>query len=169
MTNAVVALGANLGNPQQQLIEALNAISAQPAFRLLDMSSLYTSPPMGPQDQPDYVNAVCLIDSRISAADTLATLHAIEDDFGRKRIRHWGERTLDLDLLLFGDETSDTDTLRLPHPGIYERNFVLLPLAEIAPDTRLPNGFTVHQQAQHVTADTLTVVRSKDNLKQLIS
>ncbi|HAD49688.1 MAG: 2-amino-4-hydroxy-6-hydroxymethyldihydropteridine diphosphokinase [Idiomarina sp.] len=166
MTNAVVALGANLGSPRQQIIDALRAIKSQPEFSLLDVSSIYSSPPMGPPDQPDYMNAVCIISSNIGAADTLATLHNIEDSFGRTRTRHWGERTLDLDLILFGDQRSDADSLRLPHPGLYQRNFVLLPLAEIAADLTLPNGDSAQQQAQRVTEEGLTVVLLRDKLKQ---
>ena len=166
MTKAVVALGANLGSPRQQIIDALRAIKSQPEFSLLDVSSIYSSPPMGPPDQPDYMNAVCIINSSISAADTLATLHHIEDSFGRTRTRHWGERTLDLDLILFGEQRSDADSLRLPHPGLYQRNFVIIPLVEIAADLTLPNGASVQQQAQRVTEAGLTVVLLSDKLKQ---
>ena len=168
MTKAVIALGANLGSPQQQLIDALKVIDKYPDWTLLDVSSLFQSSPMGPADQPDYINAVCIIDSNLGAYDTLQALHAIEDQFGRQRIRHWGERTLDLDLILFGTESADEPNLKLPHPGLYQRQFVLLPLAEIAPEFILPTGVTARAQSQQVTNNDLVMVFSRERLlKQL--
>lgn len=165
MTDAVVALGANLGQPQQQLVEALRILQRHTKISLLDVSSLYRSAPMGPQDQPDYINAVCVIDSQLSAAETLQTLHSIESEFGRTRQRHWGERTLDLDLVLFGQESSSDAALTLPHPGLYARAFVLYPLAEIAPDYLLPNQRTVLAQAQRVPKGSLDMVLSRAVVK----
>lgn len=169
MTKAVVALGANLGQPQQQVIDALKALQAHAEMSLLDVSSLYNSAPMGPQDQPDYVNAVCLIDSQLNAAQTLQALHHIETTFGRIRQRRWGERTLDLDLILFAQEYSDDPALMLPHPGVYERAFVLYPLAEIAPELILPNQCSVAEQLQRVPKGSLSVVLSSDVLKDQLA
>lgn len=164
MAKAYIALGANLGAPEQQLIDALKALSKSQFLTLVDYSSLYSSRPMGPQDQPDYVNAVCRVDSMLGAAETLQLLHQIEDDFGRQRLRHWGERTLDLDLLLFDSVRSNTATLMLPHPGLYQREFVLLPLNEIAPNLKLPNGYTVREQCTKVTQTDLHMIFSSNQL-----
>jgi 2-amino-4-hydroxy-6-hydroxymethyldihydropteridine diphosphokinase len=169
MTKALVALGANLGNPRQQVIDALIALSRHPALDVLDVSSLYSSAPMGPQDQPNYINAVCVVDSALAAFDTLQLLHHIEDQFGRQRIRHWGERTLDLDLLVYGDTYSDDEAMRLPHPGLYEREFVLYPLAEIQSDWILPNGVSAIQQARQVPKNGLRVVFSRDDLLKTLT
>lgn len=169
MTDAYVALGANLADPKQQLIDALLALKAHPDFTLIKVSALYASTPMGPQDQPDYVNAVCQIESRISASETLQQLHAIEDNFGRQRIRHWGERTLDLDLLLFGNERHDSTELMVPHPGLLERNFVLVPLHDIDPDKQLPNQRSVAEHCQMITQQGLHMILSQTELEQLLS
>ncbi len=170
MSNAYIALGANLGDPAQQLKQALARLSHIDELQLLDLSSLYHSRPMGPQDQPDYVNAVCQVAcNTLSAAQLLALLHQVEDEFGRQRIRHWGERTLDLDLLLFDDIRSDDEALKLPHPGIYERRFVLQPLAEFAPQLELPNNHTVSQQLATLTDEPLAVLCSRSELMTLLS
>ncbi|MBT3196602.1 MAG: 2-amino-4-hydroxy-6-hydroxymethyldihydropteridine diphosphokinase, partial [Gammaproteobacteria bacterium] len=108
------------------------ALEEVPDTTLLATSSLYQSPPMGPQDQPDYINAVAKIDSQLEPLQLLQQLQQIEQQQGRVRKRHWGERTIDLDLLLYGDEVIDHPQLQLPHPGIAERVFVLLPLAELS-------------------------------------
>ena len=156
--NAYVALGSNLNDPLNNLLSALSRLNRSNSWQLVSYSSLYGSKPMGPQDQPDYVNAVCQLKTELSAYDLLQSLHDIEDEFGRKRIRHWGERTLDLDLLLFDNETHQKPDLTVPHPGIYERSFVLYPLAEIAPAIVLPNGKTVTEQAKTLTESGLDVL-----------
>lgn len=166
MANVFVALGANLNEPRQQLVDALRCLSQTAEFELLSYSSLYTCPPMGPQDQPDYINAVCQLNSSLNAFDTLQRLHLIENQFGRQRLRHWGERTLDLDLLLYDDLQSDNPQLKLPHPGIYERDFVLIPLQEIAAPLRLPNGNTVAEQVDRAANTKLQVVLSAQELHQ---
>jgi 2-amino-4-hydroxy-6-hydroxymethyldihydropteridine diphosphokinase len=156
--NAYVALGSNLNDPLNHLLSALSRLNRSNSWQLVSYSSLYGSKPMGPQDQPDYVNAVCQLETELSAYDLLQSLHDIEDEFGRKRIRHWGERTLDLDLLLFDNETHQNPDLRVPHPGLYERSFVLYPLAEITPALVLPNGKTVTEQAKTLTESGLDVL-----------
>jgi 2-amino-4-hydroxy-6-hydroxymethyldihydropteridine diphosphokinase len=139
-TPAYVGLGSNLGDPQRQLREALRDIGKLPDARLIAVSSFYENPPFGPVVQPDFVNAVAGILARHTASALLGELRRIEAAHGRDRTpgHKWGPRTLDLDLLVFGAETSDTEQLRLPHPGIRDRNFVLLPLAEIAPALLIP-------------------------------
>jgi 2-amino-4-hydroxy-6-hydroxymethyldihydropteridine diphosphokinase len=136
---AYIALGSNLDGPESQVRRAFDALRALPQTCCHRLSSLYASAPMGPPDQPEYVNACACLLTRLEPEALLAALQRIEADQGRSRDGdRWGPRTLDLDLLVYGGRTSDGDTLRLPHPGIGERNFVLLPLAEIAPDLIVP-------------------------------
>ena len=136
---AFIGLGSNLADPAAQVQTAIADIEKIAAVELLNCSSLYKSPPMGPQDQPDYINAVVEIETDLSAHDLLDHLQMIEQQHGRVRQRHWGERTLDLDLLIFGDSRIDDDRLQVPHPGIAQRSFVLYPLAEIAPELVIPD------------------------------
>lgn len=161
---AFIALGSNLGNPADNLIAALKTLKADSRWQLTSYSSLYASKPMGPQDQPDYVNAVCEVHTSLSASALLSALHGIEDDFGRERTRHWGERTLDLDLLLFGQQQHESPHLRIPHPGLYERAFVLFPLKEIAPSLRLPNHNSVTEQTERFTVNDLDMVICRSEL-----
>jgi 2-amino-4-hydroxy-6-hydroxymethyldihydropteridine diphosphokinase len=133
-----IGLGSNLADPKYQVSSAIEQLKQVDKTRFIQSSSLYSSPPMGPQDQPDYVNAVLEIETELSAHGLLDKLQEIERIHGRVRKRHWGERTLDLDLLLFGDVVIDDERLKVPHPGIAERAFVLYPLAEIAPEITIP-------------------------------
>lgn len=135
---AYIGLGSNLENPQQQVLTAIEDIRAIKQSHLLLQSSLYHSPPMGPQDQPDYINAVVAVETDLAPHALLDALQQIEQKHGRIRKRHWGERTLDLDILLFADMVIDDERLSVPHPGIAERAFVVYPLAEIAPDLQIP-------------------------------
>lgn len=139
MINAYVGLGANLDDPAAQLRAAIQAIAGLPGTRLLATSSLYRSAPMGPPDQPDYCNAVCQVETRLAPAAMLDALLLIERQAGRERgADRWGPRRLDLDLLHVEGVQLDQPGLRLPHPGLAQRNFVLLPLAEIAPGLTIP-------------------------------
>lgn len=141
---AYVGLGSNLGDPVAQLRGALAALEQLPATRLVARSSFYRNPPMGPPEQPDFVNAVAGLLTTLPARELLAALQAIEDAQGRRRDGpRWGPRTLDLDLLAYGDLRLDSEALTLPHPGLAERPFVLVPLHEIAPGLRLPGGATI--------------------------
>ncbi|HEX5359548.1 MAG TPA: 2-amino-4-hydroxy-6-hydroxymethyldihydropteridine diphosphokinase [Fluviicoccus sp.] len=137
---AFIGLGANLGHPREQLLEAVGQLAALPSTRLTGVSRLYGSAPVGPQDQPDYVNAVARIETALTPHRLLAELQAIENSAGRVRERHWGPRTLDLDLLLFADDEIRTANLTVPHPEMVNRAFVLVPLLDITPETVLPNG-----------------------------
>lgn len=152
---AAVGLGSNLGDPAAQVARALEALSALPHSRLLARSSLYRNPPMGPQDQPDYVNAAALLETRLSPAAMLDALQAIERAHGRERGLRWGPRTLDLDLLLWGEATICDARLQVPHPGLHERDFVLYPLAEIDPTLVVPGRGTVGELAQAFRPDGL--------------
>ena len=135
---AYVALGSNLGNPAATVQAALAALEALPRTKLSAASSLYRSAPVGLKNQPDFINAVAAMDTPLSAPALLDELFAIEARFGRRREYLHAPRTLDLDLLLYGDEVRDEPRLTLPHPRMHERAFVLLPLLEIAPDIFIP-------------------------------
>ncbi len=141
-----VGLGSNLDHPAAQIKRALSALAELPETRLLAASRLYRNPPMGPQDQPDYVNAVASLETALDARHLLAALQAIERAQGRVRgQQHWGPRTIDLDLLLYGSEVIAEPGLVVPHPGIAERAFVLIPLHEIAPTVAIPGHAAIDQ------------------------
>ncbi len=145
---AYVGLGSNLDEPAVQLRRALTALGRLPGTRLVAVSSFYGNPPMGPQDQPDFVNAVAGLLTTLPAMELLAALQAIEAAQGRRRDGpRWGPRTLDLDLLVYGALQRDGEALVLPHPGIAERPFVVVPLHEIAPGLRLPGGASIERLA----------------------
>jgi len=136
---AYVGLGSNLAGPEQRVRSALAGLSRLDDTTLVTHSRLWRSPPMGPHAQPDYVNAVAGLLTRLEAPALLAALKALERELGREEpIVRWGPRVIDLDLLALGDETRDEPGLRLPHPGLHERDFVLYPLAEFAPSLWIP-------------------------------
>ncbi|GGC00134.1 2-amino-4-hydroxy-6-hydroxymethyldihydropteridine pyrophosphokinase [Marinobacterium zhoushanense] len=135
-----IGLGSNLDDPQQQVLSAFDELAKLDGCRLGTRSSLYRSDPVGPQDQPDFINAVAELYTSLEAEALLDQLQAIEQHHRRVRERHWGPRTLDLDLLLYGNDLIDTARLHVPHPYMRERGFVLWPLAEIAPELTLPGG-----------------------------
>ena len=141
-TIACVGLGANLGDAAATVRVAQQALGELPRTRLLAASRLYRTAAWGKTAQPDFINAAALIETGLSARALLDALLAIERRFGRTRAAdgsdRWGARTLDLDLLLYGDQQICTDTLTVPHPRMHERGFVLAPLAEIAPDLVIP-------------------------------
>jgi len=132
---AVIALGANIGNPQEQMDLAVALL--REAIDVRAVSSYYRTAPVGGPEQPDYLNAVCIAESELPAAELLALLHGIEKALGRERLVHWGPRTIDLDLIQYGAILSYADELQLPHPRAHERRFVLEPWAEIEPDALL--------------------------------
>lgn len=138
MPLAFVALGANLADPVAQVRAALEALTRLPESRLLGTSSLYRTAPIGIHGQPDFINAVAALETSLAPQALLATLFTIEAQFGRRRDYRHAPRTLDLDLLLYGDETLDTPELQLPHPRMHLRAFVLAPLLEIAPECVIP-------------------------------
>lgn len=134
---AFIGLGSNLEGPLDQVTRALEELDHLPTTRLAAASPLYASKPMGPADQPDFINAVAKLVTRLSPLALLDQLQALEQRHRRRRQRHWGPRTLDLDLLLYEQRHQSSPRLTLPHPGIGERNFVLTPLADIAPALEL--------------------------------
>lgn len=141
MTRVYLALGSNLAQPLQQVNSALAALDSVPHTRVLCCSPFYRSRPLGPQDQPDYLNAVVALDTTLAPETLLDHTQAIEQQHGRERKAHrWGPRTLDLDILLYGNETLHTARLTVPHYDMKNREFMLYPLADIAPDLHFPDG-----------------------------
>ena len=139
MSIAYIALGANLGQPAQQLRAALVALAQVPGVQLLAQSPLYRTAPLGLANQPDYCNAVCKVQTALEPEVLLEQLMALERAAGRVRGEdRWGPRLLDLDLLHVEGEQRNTPQLQLPHPGIAQRNFVLIPLADVAPTLLIP-------------------------------
>jgi len=138
---AYLALGSNLADPLHQVRAALDALAALPQTRLLATSSLYRTPPYGPPDQPDYLNAAVLLETTLAPEALLDLTQRIELEQGRvRKDERWGPRTLDLDIMLFGNFMLNTPRLTVPHYDMHNRAFMLVPLFEIAPDLIFPNG-----------------------------
>ena len=152
-TACYLGLGSNLNEPAGQLRQALQSLSAHPDMELLGCSSFYGSKAVGPGSQGDYVNAVAHISTTLGATRLLHELQAIEHQQGRERIQRWGPRTLDIDILTYGEATIASADLQVPHPRIAERAFVLVPLLEIAPTLLLPDGTSVRSLLDYVCAD----------------
>ena len=141
---AYVALGANLGDPMAQVEAARAALAALDGTQLVASSHWYRTRAIGPGEQPDYINGVVKLQTRLAPLALLHAMQAIEQKHGRQREVRWGARTLDLDLLLYQDVAMETTELTLPHPHLQERNFVVYPLADVAPDLILPSGVEVN-------------------------
>lgn len=131
MNTVFIGLGSNLDEPLSQLESALEHLKQISTLTFVNCSNFYSSPPMGPQEQPDYINAVVEVTTELTAEQLLDELQNIENIQGRVRSQRWGPRTLDLDILLFGNKEINTDRLIVPHSGISERNFVLYPLSDL--------------------------------------
>lgn len=153
---AYIGLGSNLSEPIKQVNNAIKAIEKIEQSQVINVSSLYLSKPMGPQDQDDYINAVLALQTSLSATELLDSLQTIENDAGRIRKKNrWSARILDLDIILFGDQIINSERLTIPHYGMTEREFVLLPLAEIAPLLQLPNGQSVTFLSQNIANNAM--------------
>ena len=137
---AYISIGSNLNNPRHQVKSAIEKFKSAKNMTIEGISSWYRSLPMGPKNQPSYINGVIKISTKLSPKELLVTLQKIENTHGRVRTQRWGPRSLDLDILLYGSLTINVDNLIIPHPGLKIRNFVLLPLADIAPRLVLPDG-----------------------------
>lgn len=141
MHTVYLGLGANLNAPRKQIHAAVAALKALEDVEFVCVSHDYASKPMGPQDQPDYVNAVACVKTALKPEQLLDLTQAIELEHGRvRKEQRWGPRTLDIDILLFGNDVIDTPRLTVPHYGLTEREFVVYPLLEIAPTLVLPNN-----------------------------
>nr|KAJ9611910.1 2-amino-4-hydroxy-6-hydroxymethyldihydropteridine pyrophosphokinase [Knufia peltigerae] len=154
MTAAWIGLGANLGDAANTVRAAIAALDELPGTRLTQASRLYATPAWGNEDQPPFVNAVASVDTDLSAVTLLQAMLALEQRFGRVRdpAVHWGPRALDLDLLLFGAQVLDLPELKVPHPYLHQRAFVLVPLAEIAADLAIPGHGRVRDAVMRVDA-----------------
>lgn len=135
-------LTTELGSPAEHIQQAAQSLKGHHAINYVRLSSLYQSVPLGPQDQPDFVNAVVEVDTTLSPLALLQLCQQLEQQAQRVRLRHWGERSLDVDILLYGDKTIDLPQLTVPHLGVLERNFVLIPLAELNPKLSI-NGTSI--------------------------
>lgn len=133
-----LGLGSNLAEPRENIRRAVAALKQLTATRYVTDSGLYLSKPMGPQDQPDFINAVAQIETRLSPMDLFAALQQIETDMGRVEERRWGPRLIDLDILLFGERIVDEPQLQIPHAGLATREFVLYPLHRLNPQLVIP-------------------------------
>lgn len=155
---AYIGLGSNLDQPIQQLLTAYQELANLPETTFLAGSSLYSSKPVGPQDQPDFVNAVVKLETKLSAIALLDALQALEQQHQRVRLRHWGPRTLDLDLLLYDQQQIALPRLSVPHPQMHLRGFVLLPLAEISPEIVIPGKGSITTILSNIAIDDLQIL-----------
>ena len=155
---AYVALGSNLENPGMQLQRAVDEIASVPEIELSGCSQLYLSDPVGSEGQPDYCNAVVKIETSLEPIALLDAMQAIEQNHGRVRSIRWGPRTLDLDILLYGDQVIESKRLTVPHYQMHVRNFVLCPLADISPELVMPNGTTLLSLVEENGRDGLSVI-----------
>jgi 2-amino-4-hydroxy-6-hydroxymethyldihydropteridine diphosphokinase len=157
MTQVFIGLGSNLEDPLQQVKTALLELADLPGTQLLRCSRLYRSRAIGPA-QPDYINAVALLETCLEPLVLLDKLQQLEQEHHRVRGEHWGPRTLDLDILLVGNETIDHERLKVPHPYLTERNFVLYPLADIVPELILPSGVALSDLLAHCPREGLVIL-----------
>ncbi len=162
MTTVYIGLGSNLsgniGSPSQHVIAAIQSLGEIQSTRTTSISSLYKSKPVGPQDQDDYINAVVQIETELESLALLDGLQAIENEHGRVRNERWGSRTLDLDILMFGEEIIQNDRLSIPHPEMLNRAFVLVPLAEINPDCVIPGKGLISDLLANLDQDGLEIL-----------
>jgi 2-amino-4-hydroxy-6-hydroxymethyldihydropteridine diphosphokinase len=150
MITSYVALGSNLQNPESQLQAAVAALDQLEDVRVAATSPVYRSAAVGPGEQPDYLNAAVALITALPPLELLAALQDIEDRQGRQRGERWGPRTLDLDILLYGDQHIDLPRLQVPHPRLAERNFALVPLADLcSPKLQLPDGSELGTLLEH--------------------
>ncbi|SFR51253.1 2-amino-4-hydroxy-6-hydroxymethyldihydropteridinediphosphokinase [Marinobacter gudaonensis] len=140
MTDVFIGLGSNLKEPAAQLARAVAELASLPDCTLVAQSPFYASRPVGPQDQPDFINGAVWLKTALSPHQLLDQLQAIEQAHGRERLQHWGPRTLDLDILLFGNLTLNDERLTVPHRELANRDFALQPLLDLKPDLHMPDG-----------------------------
>ena len=159
MTIAYIGLGSNMESPGQQINSAMKSLGKIQSTRIISTSSLYKSKPVGPQNQDDYINAVVKIETELESVDLLDCLQAIENEHGRVRNVHWGPRTIDLDILMFGDQIIQNERLTVPHPEMTNRSFVLVPLAEIDPGCNIPKMGPVSGLLSAVEQDGLEILQ----------
>lgn len=161
-TSVFFGLGSNLQNPVEQLHRGLQALRERIGDWDFQASGFVKTPPMGGMDQPDYVNCVCSLVTELEPLDLLRQVQAIEDEHGRERKVRWGPRTLDIDILLYGNLVVEWNDLTLPHPGMDERDFVLQPLLQIAPDLCRPDGVPYRDLLAPLLSDSKLVEIHED-------
>lgn len=161
MSRVYIGLGSNTGDRLDCLRAGVSSLASAEDVVVVAKSGVYESEPVGVTDQPDFLNAVIAVETTLDPYELLSLLHRIEIENGRQRITRWGPRTLDLDILIFGDLEQDDPKLLLPHPGLKERRFVLEPLIEADPDVRLPEGIRVRTLLDEL-GDSQSVWRSGD-------
>lgn len=154
MTLVYIAIGSNLASPLEQVNAAVGALGDIPQSRVVAVSAYYRTPPLGPQDQPDYLNAAVALETMLDAEMLLDNTQRIELQQGRvRKAERWGPRTLDLDIMLFGDEVIHTERLTVPHYDMKNRGFMLWPLFEIAPQLTFPDGKSLQATLQRLNAE----------------
>jgi len=154
MTLAYIAIGSNLASPLEQVNAAVQALGKIPQSRIVALSSFYRTPPLGPQDQPDYLNAAVVLETTLDAETLLDNTQRIELQQGRvRKAERWGPRTLDLDIMLFGHEVINTERLTVPHYDMKNRGFMLWPLFEVAPDLIFPDGIPLRTILDNLNAE----------------
>ncbi|EOY8406121.1 2-amino-4-hydroxy-6-hydroxymethyldihydropteridine diphosphokinase [Enterobacter asburiae] len=154
MTLAYIAIGSNLASPLEQVNAAVQALGEIPQSKIVAVSSFYRTPPLGPQDQPDYLNAAVVLETALNAETLLDNTQRIELQQGRvRKAERWGPRTLDLDIMLFGHETISTERLTVPHYDMKNRGFMLWPLFEVAPDLIFPDGIPLRTILDNLNAE----------------
>ncbi|QLY63965.1 2-amino-4-hydroxy-6-hydroxymethyldihydropteridine diphosphokinase [Enterobacter asburiae] len=157
MTLAYIAIGSNLASPLEQVNAAVQALGEIPQSKIVAVSSFYRTPPLGPQDQPDYLNAAVVLETALNAETLLDNTQRIELQQGRvRKAERWGPRTLDLDIMLFGHETINTVRLTVPHYDMKNRGFMLWPLFEVAPDLIFPDGIPLRTILDNLNAERPT-------------
>ncbi len=161
MTHAYIGLGSNLDNPGAHITRAFDELAKLPLSQLTTCSARYSSRAIGPGEQPDYINAVALINTELTPLKLLDELQAIEQIHQRVRIEHWGPRTLDLDILLLDNQIISSKRLQVPHPYLAQRNFVLYPLADIAPNLILPCGTPLSELLANSSHDGLERLKNE--------
>ncbi len=158
---AYIALGSNLENPGMQLQRAVDELDTMQGIRVTGCSRLYQSDPVGPEGQPDYCNAVVEIETVLHPLELLDATQSIENDHGRVRTLRWGPRTLDLDILLYGNDVIESERLTIPHYQMHVRNFVLYPLADIQPELILPDGIALKKRVEENGQQGLNVIATE--------
>ena len=156
---AVVALGSNLEDPIKQVKKAIQEISDIEKTSVVSASSLYITKPVGPQDQPFFINAVAVIETALSSENLLNKLQEVEQAHRRVRKQHWGPRTLDLDILFYGNEFINTRRLIVPHPEFKNRVFTIIPLLELKPDYQMPDGTSVKTLVSFLPQEDLKLMK----------
>lgn len=167
-TTVFIGLGSNLDEPAEQIKEALNALSQLPSSKSLRCAPWYSSKAIGPGDQPDYINTVVSMETTLRPAALLDQLQFIEKHHGRQRNIRWGARTLDLDILLYGNEIISTDSLEIPHTEMTRRGFVLQPLFDLAPNLTLPKNIKLSDCLNECDTSDLSLLKNIDSHEKTV-